>query len=73
MNQGYRARRPSWWKDHYLLKGEYGDIEQTHLVSVGKFVDGVLSHREYEQSDTIFELKIEDLLADDWEISESKK
>jgi hypothetical protein len=72
MKQGYRLRRPSWHETHHLVVSKYGDIEKTHLITSGRLVAGEVKTMTYEIHDSLLDLTVEDLLADDWEISESK-
>lgn len=72
MKQGYRLRRPDWHETNFLVVDKSGDIKFTHLTTSSKFVDGKLAYKTYEILDDLLGLSINDLLADDWEISEGK-
>lgn len=73
MKQGYRLRRPSWDVNHHLIVNEQGNIEKSHLLTSGRLVDSQVKFFTYEVFDSMLDLTIEDLLADDWEISERRK
>ncbi len=70
---GYRARRSSWAPDSYIKSGILGEIEDYCMVT--SYSLGKDENDEWKQTEHNYmsggcgnDLKIDDLLADDWEL-----